>query len=533
MKKLIIIPILLISFIEFQSMHALSPTIKWHFDFNDNSFGQAAAADIDGDGKLEIVFGTYRNDSCVYALNSEDGSLLWKFNSGGCNDAAPLIYDVNYDSTLEVIIASSCVPTTFCLNGVDGTILWTCPTRGTDSPPSIADIDNDEKLEILHGEFNGWVIGIDAETGVKEWEILVDSSTNWIQTAPTIIDINKDGQLDFVVASWGTDTSSSIWAYLGDNLELLWRSNIPQGHIYHGTSYADIDNDGKDELLNGSYDGKVYALNSEDGSLLWDYEFSEDNLYYIGAPLTIADINNDKKYEIIFNDFDIVGVLSEEGNLLWHYQQSNYATTFRGVVTSDINGDNFLDLIFGNSKGILTAINGFDKSLLFSLDLAEHLGKDYKMDSAPLVADFDNDGVLDVFITGGYSNYPDVENNYGRAYLVSTAEGNGPDWLMFQRNHWRNACIQIDKSSGINNNFKIESNSNILFLSDVSIIEYFNSMNVNTVIEIYSLTGKLITKDRLYNKQNIFIHLNSLYSNIYLIRTINSTNQTILYYLKM
>jgi len=316
-------------------------------------------------------------------------------------------------------------------------------------------------------------------------------------------------------------------------LELLWRSNLPQGHIYHGTSYADIDNDGNDELLIGSYDGKVYAINSEDGSLHWSYEYSEESFYYVGAPVTIADINNDEKYEIIFCNFNIVGVLSEEGELLWNYRQNDYGTTFRGTVVSDIDDDNYLDIIFGNSNGELTALSGFDNSVLFCLDLAEHFGKEYNMDSAPLVADFDKDGFLDVFITGGLTNYPDVENNYGRAYLVSTAKGNGPDWLMFQRNHLRNASINFEKSSIKDNIINSFDYSNQVFLSLDEIFDCFDLYENINMIEIYGLNGNLLVKELICNRQNIINTLNSMSSGIYYLRILSRNNQKLLYYLKM
>ena len=98
--------------------YAQETSIKWWFDLNDSAFGSAAAGDIDQDGYLEISFGCYRNDSMVYVLNAEDGSLLWKRNLAGdfegCNDVAPLIYDVNRDGKLEVVVPASCNPTTFC-----------------------------------------------------------------------------------------------------------------------------------------------------------------------------------------------------------------------------------------------------------------------------------------------------------------------------------------------------------------------------------------------------------------------------------
>jgi len=58
------------------------PGILWWYDLDAPSFGSAATDDIDGDGHLEIVFGTYFNDEHIYALNAENGTLLWWRNSG-------------------------------------------------------------------------------------------------------------------------------------------------------------------------------------------------------------------------------------------------------------------------------------------------------------------------------------------------------------------------------------------------------------------------------------------------------------------
>ena len=55
------------------------PSIIWSYNLDDMSFANSAAADIDNDNKLEIVFGTYRNDGKIYALNAEDGSMLWQW----------------------------------------------------------------------------------------------------------------------------------------------------------------------------------------------------------------------------------------------------------------------------------------------------------------------------------------------------------------------------------------------------------------------------------------------------------------------
>lgn len=96
---------------------------------NDMAFGQAAAADVDGDGLLEVVFSTYRNDGMLYVLNGEDGSVLWQADVGGCADAAPLIADVDMDDDLEIVLAGSCDPTTYCFDADGGFIQWETPMR--------------------------------------------------------------------------------------------------------------------------------------------------------------------------------------------------------------------------------------------------------------------------------------------------------------------------------------------------------------------------------------------------------------------
>ena len=429
---------------------AQNPTIMWWFDTNDFSAGQSAAKDIDGDGMLEVVFGCYRNDSNIYALNAENGSLLWKYNASvpgghGCNDVAPLIFDVDNNGTQEVIVPSSCNPKTYCFNGLDGTLKWVCNTRGSDSPPTIADLDNDNKLEILHGEFGGYVICIDAEDGVVKWEILVDSSS-WIQTAPTIVDLDGDGQLDFVVATWNFNNEDSVFAYRGDNQARLWAYPI-HSHMYHGFAVADLDSDGKPELLVGAYNDTLYCINGEDGTLNWKYKGSG----YVGAPAAIGDIDNDGICDVVFVNGSSVTALTNTGVLKWNYIIPDYGQAFRGVALADINNDAYLDVIFGSSKGKLIALSGNDGSLQWSLDLASHYGNPlYSLSHAPLIADFDNDGTLDVFIVGGYGTYPNITNNFGRAYMVSVGPGNGPDWLMFQRDIHRQSSLCPFVSTGLN-----------------------------------------------------------------------------------
>ncbi len=423
-----------------------TPQVRWSFDTRDASFGQTAAGDIDNDGKPELVFGCYRNDSTVYALNGEDGSLLWKFNAAttngdGCNDTAPLIVNIDDDGIPEVILPSSCNPTTYCFDGKTGAVKWSARTRGSDSPPTVADIDGDGKLEILHGEFGGWVRCLNAEDGSFAWDLAVDTRS-WIQTAPTLLDADGDGNMDFVVATWNNNAgdTNTIRAYRCSDRALLW--SVPLADVvYHGTAVADLDKDGKPELAIGDYSGMLYVLNAEDGSIAWTKP-SHGPGHYIGAPVSAGDINGDGNCELIAISWYKVSAYSGNGSMLWEHDIDGYGTAFRGAALADVDGDALPDAVFGTSNGLLIALRGIDGSQLWSVDLAGAYGDSrFGLDHAPIIADLDSDGKLDVFIVGGHTEYPDFSANFGRAYALSIGRGTGPEWLMFQQNYRRSTSL--------------------------------------------------------------------------------------------
>ena len=67
-KNIKIIGLIFLSFTT-NFLNAQLPPIKWQYDLNDASFGQSAAADIDNDGKPEILHGGF--DGKVICINAE------------------------------------------------------------------------------------------------------------------------------------------------------------------------------------------------------------------------------------------------------------------------------------------------------------------------------------------------------------------------------------------------------------------------------------------------------------------------------
>lgn len=421
-----------------------TPPELWHFDFYSNSYGGAAVGDVDGDGRLEIVFGTYMGDETLYALNAEDGSVAWTYWAGpGPLDASVRLVDINDDGNLEVIFATSGSYTSgagvmHCLHGCNGTPIWHYnPHTCTDSPPALADIDNDSKLEVLYGTFHdgesgGYVHILNAEDGS-----LVDIAGPYnghIQSGPAVVDLDLDGQLDFVITMFGGN--DRIYAVNGSDYSTMW-NYLTGDSMYHTCSFSNLDDDAFPELVVGNYDGFVYAIHGENGSLYWKYDVT-----YACYCTSIADVDGDSLPEVIASGTYEVTVINNDGSHLWH---RSVFGSFRGAAMADVDGDQGLDVIVGGDDGVLMALDGSSGSTLWSFDAASDYGQTpFQMDHAPVIADFDDDQDLDIFIIGGRGYSGDPENNYGRAYALELSDTSGAGWTMFHHDYCNSGDFDHD-----------------------------------------------------------------------------------------
>jgi disulfide bond formation protein DsbB len=204
--------------------------------------------------------------------------------------------------------------------------------------------------------------------------------------------------------------------------------------MYHGCSFANLDNDEYPELVIGNYDGYVYAIHGENGSMYWNYDGT-----YAYYNTLIADLDSDGAYEIVASGSYSISVLNHDGSLLWDESTSG---SFRGAAIADLDSDDDLDVVVGDNAGLLQAFFGHNGDDIWSFNAATDYGSTpFDIDHGPVIADLNCDGNLDVFFVGGRGYSGDPENNYGCAYALTIGVTGDEGWSMFRHDYCNSGCF--------------------------------------------------------------------------------------------
>ncbi|MEE9151858.1 MAG: FG-GAP-like repeat-containing protein, partial [Thermoplasmata archaeon] len=351
------------------------PEPRWTFDTIADTGSVPMAGDINGDGKMEIVWGS--SDGTLYALD-ENGQEVWTFQGIGPLYAPPGIADIDGDGMMEVVIGGYLQgtgdPNLYAVNGEDGSLLWIFST---------------------------------ADNGAS-WE-------EGFEASPSFYDVNSDDILDVLIGT----RDRNFYALNGPDGSILWESQF-EHFIRASSPIGDIDHDGNDEILVVDNHAKV-RLFEMDGSIDWEIYAT----YSIVATPIFADLTGDGYDEIIMFSvgwaaMGILGVAmvyDYQGNLLWSNQDHTFF--YSSPTLYDVDGDGLLDILNVDSNDqVLIAYRGFDGKILYT---AEPFVKNF-MSPGLSTADIDGDGEIEVLV-GGNPNLYSINAADGSVEWVYDTDG--------------------------------------------------------------------------------------------------------------
>jgi eukaryotic-like serine/threonine-protein kinase len=194
------------------------------------------------------------DDDNVYALNAEDGTKLWSFQTGGfVNYSSPAVVD-------GVVYVGSWDDNVYALNAKTGMKLWSFKTGYyIDSSPAVAN------GAVYIGSADGNLYALNARTGAKLWSFDPSPQGNEVNSSATVVEGIVYSTMGQSIYALNARTGAVVWTYLTD-AAVLGSPTVSNGVVYFG-----IDD----------YQGNnVFALNAKTGALVWAFSTGE----YVSYP---------------------------------------------------------------------------------------------------------------------------------------------------------------------------------------------------------------------------------------------------------
>jgi hypothetical protein len=218
-----------------------------------------ACADIDGDGRDEVVYGT---DGARLGLLSADGEAGWEVTPPkyrGIDSDVMNITPADLDGDGLPEIVAGLRSWQYAAFDAEGEVLWTNVIYAHPATVCVADdFDGDGLPEFVGGNqyYRLNLIDTDGE------RIYSYDRFGPEQTAVASSDVDGDDLPEIIM---GTDLGELI-CFDGVNRDRLWTKNV--GDRVTRIVAADINGDGVEEIVCGAESANVYAF-APDGELLW------------------------------------------------------------------------------------------------------------------------------------------------------------------------------------------------------------------------------------------------------------------------
>lgn len=398
--------------------------LVWRYLFGAPNYGRAQAADVNGDGKVE-VFGA-SHDGHVYCLD-EQGHRLWfhsnlyyREGSGHVTSASDWgITDATKDWVANsflrmdgnhadlVITSGKGEGQRRKISSAEKDAIWlekafaTVPDATSTyeiRPFHESDVYYQHAGQLVE-EPDGWYlyttcfdnqcVKLKADTGELMWKF---SSLEQNEPFPTVVDIDGDGNLECIFNS----IDEHVYCLDAKTGALKWKNELGFGIDCFG-SHADMDNDGVFEYIINGRGGRTLYLDGVTGeakykSTDWSvWATSETN-----SRATVFDYDPDNKAVVFGGLAGFVYCLDGRANTLWRTYLAANMRASTTILDIDLDGED--EILVPDMMGTLTILNKHGKEI-------GQVHIKGGIEGTPLDGDLDGDGKIEVFLTSldGYA----------------------------------------------------------------------------------------------------------------------------------
>jgi nitrogen fixation-related uncharacterized protein len=352
---------------------------------------------------LPLAFGAVEPD--------ELGSGMGRFNSIICED-------LDIDGRMEIVVGSyEGYVTSIEHNAGDYSVVWRSQRYGTRCwGVEAGQFDDDEQPELAIGDGDGDVRVLDGKSKKEEWRAAkVDRDAHGLN----FHDTDGDGANELLVGTgFKTDQGwGQVYFFKPNGSEPVrtlpdpWNSRLRELHI------ADVDNDREGELIVcsgaalGDVPGEGYFRVYDLRTL--EVEFESEDLGGCVEGFKVTDLDGDGTLDIILS----TGYRYREGWLyVYQWDGAEYSRTFKsgnigpkayGLDVADIDGDDIPEMVVSNMDGRIRVFDGRTFQLEWT---SSDLGRDIL---GLVIADVDGDGQLEIITgQGGYIGKGDYTSGY-------------------------------------------------------------------------------------------------------------------------
>jgi hypothetical protein len=403
----------------------LVPVVAWSQEYftddppwespEPNTTRSVALGDIDLDGDVDLVCGNSQQSNTLFLNEGGTFTVFSTWFPPSERTRSVALGDLDGDGDLDVVCGNSWdpiaayAPNTIYLNNAGVLSPMAADTLRTDSTGesvALGDIDNDGDLDIVFGiPFRPAAVFVNRGGRFPDPPVHIGGVNDTRSVA--LGDLNADGYLDLVEGSAGTSGRCYVHLNTAGAIDSLpsWQSDPPRWTL--GVALADIDGNGRLDLICANWDQSNTIHYARGDSLLETTPSWQSTPADSSEDVDVGDVDGDGDLDLVFanrahpsvlyrNNLTDPGAVELARDPVWF---TDPARTI-DVALADMDGDGDLDLICGNSDQLSTAYRNLNPPLEIMPSWVSDAPVLNRTKSVAL-GDVDDDGDLDLACGNG------------------------------------------------------------------------------------------------------------------------------------